>query len=202
MERHWKTGLGWLLALAAPLALGCGKAEEILREAKSRSAPPADLFGTTAIADAARELETKVGAPLRMLDIMAENGKVRFQYEVPGKKGAVDQHELRGGELLGPQPVQLIGGGALEESLYALADAKLACIPELGRQAVARLGFEGGKVSSVRVRMEEPADAIQKRIRRQPYAPELHFVLYVDSTRNKGMIVANGRCEIIKDVKF
>lgn len=202
MKGHWRAGLGWLLALAASLAIGCGKSEDFLREAKSRSAPAADLFSSDAIAQGAKELEAKVGGSLRMLDLMAENGSVRFQYEVPGKKGEVDQYELRGGELLGPKPVQLIGGGSLEDNLFTLADADLACIPELGKRALAKLAIADAKVSSVRVRKEEPADAIQKRIHRQAYALEVHFVMYVDSARSKGMIVANGKCEIIKDVKF
>jgi len=190
-----------VLGLAA-LLVGCGQAGEILREAKSRSAAPADLYGTDAIARAAKDLEAKVGAPLRLLDLRAENGSVTFQYEIPGKAGEVDQYELRGGELLGPKPVQLMGAGELQENLYELAGTDLGCIPELSQKSIAALGFADAKVSSLRLRKEEPEDAARKRIARQPFALELHYVVYVDSPRSKGMIKADARCAIIKQVKF
>lgn len=188
-----------LVALAVSLT-ACDKALDSLRQAQ-RKTPP-DLFGTTLIADTAREVEAKVGAPLRLLDLEAENGRLSFQVQDPKKPENVDQYELRNGRLEGPHPVQLMGDGNLEENLFLLSEVDLTKIPTFTREALAKLGIEGAKPTSLRIRKEEPSNATKLRIQGKPYGLELGVTLYADSERQKGVVDGNVRFEIVKSIVF
>lgn len=54
-----------------------------------------------------------------------------------------------GARVEGPQPVQLVGGGKLADSLYDPAAADLSLVPKLAREAVERSGLQGATVSRV-----------------------------------------------------
>jgi hypothetical protein len=194
MKKNLAPAITLLLAL---IGFGC-KVDRLL----PAKAEPAELFTTDVIARAALEVEARVGAPLRLLDLQAENGMIRFQVQDPKKPANVDQYEWRNGALAGPQPVKLIGGGTVEANLYPLAAVNLEKIPEFTRAAVAKLGIEDGKPTSIRVRIDEPADAISRRIRGERVEPRVTVRMYVDSQRRKGMVDGNARFEVVKSVVF
>ena len=145
--------LGSLAFCGLVLLAGCDaeKLNQAVDELHARHAKPVDPFATDAVAQAAAELEGKLGTPVRALDLEVSEHRIVFQVQDPAKPENVDAYELRNGELLGPQPVQLIGGGDLETNLYPLAEIPLARIPELAQAALAAMKLEGGKVSSLRV---------------------------------------------------
>jgi|JI10StandDraft_1071094.scaffolds.fasta_scaffold218083_1 hypothetical protein len=193
---------------APPLALvvllvalpGCRQLAETLR--RPATASPADLFQTDLIARSVREVESRVGAPLRVLDLQAENGSLRIQVQDPAKPANVDQYELRDGRISGPAPVQLLGPGDLEASLFPMAAVDLAGIPEFAREALAKLAIPDAQVTSLRIRVDDPPGAIRKRLHGEAAPPRIIVRLYADSARKKGMVDADAGFAILNSIVF
>ena len=199
-----------VLSAVAVLA-GCGEAGKVkdaVRVLQAHSGPPDRPFETDAVAKGARQLEEQLGGPVRVLNLEISDHGIVFQVQDPAQPANVDAYELRNGELLGPQPVQLMGDADLEASLYPLAEVPLDRVPELAKAAAAALALEGGKVSSMRVHrrfsairpeMREALDrarrsaGIEPRVEK-PDVPDggVAVEIYVDSPRRKGYVLADG----------
>jgi hypothetical protein len=191
----------WLVLLfAAFLFAGCRQLTDSLHRATQAPAP--DLFGSEVIAHFVRDVEARVGAPLRVLDLEASGGQVRFQVQDPKKPEDVNQYELLPKGLQGPQPVQVLGSGSLAGSLYPIAEVDLTKIPAFTRAALAELGIEGATPTSLRIRKELPADSIARRLRGEQVAPRILVRLYADSARKKGMVDADSHFHITKVTVF
>lgn len=188
------------LALAALSFAGCRKVAATLHGARSAAAP--DLFGSDLVARAVRDVEARVGAPLSVLDLQVENGSIRLQVQDPQRPENVDQFEWRQGVLDGPRPVQLLGSGSLAASLYPISAVDLTQIPAFTEAAMAKLGIDEARPTSLRIRMEDPPRAIQRRLHGEPVAPQILVRFYADSARKKGMVDADARFAIVKATVF
>jgi uncharacterized RDD family membrane protein YckC len=188
------------LALAALALAGCRKAVAPLHGARPGAAP--DLFDSDLVARTVRDVEARVGAPLSVLDLQVENGSIRLQVQDPKRPENVDQFEWRQGVLDGPRPVQLLGSGNLAASLYPISAVDLAQIPAFTQAALAKLGIEEARPTSLRIRMEDPPRAIQRRLRGERVAAQILVRFYADSTRKKGMVDADSHFAILKATVF
>lgn len=188
------------IALLGLLATGCRDVSRALRP--KPSVTNADLFGSDLVARTAAELEKRVGSPLVLLDLAAENGTIRFQVQDPAHPENVDQYELRDGTLQGPAPVQLIGPGSLAASLYPLRAVDLGRIPEFVRAALARLDIPEATPTSLRIQVDDPPGAIQRRIRGERVPAVILIRFYADSARKKGMVDADANFAILKATVF
>lgn len=201
------------LVISAAVLAGCGKhGQDILKEIQARNSKPVDLFTTDAVAKAAAELESKLGAPVRALDVSINNGYIYFQVQDPKKPANVDAYEFHNGVLLGPKPVQLMGGGDLEANLFELAEVPLVRIPELTKAAIAALEIEDGRVASLEIHREfsevsPHARALMDETRRRSglevvkpaFADgDIKVELSVMSPRRRGFVDANAKLEIVK----
>lgn len=200
MTRPHRFALAATTCLALFASTGCRQLGETLR--RPPKVATADLFETDLIARTVRELEAKVGAPLRLLDLAAENGSLRIQVQDPAKPGNVDQYELREGRLAGPLPVQLLGPGSLEASLFPSSAIDLARIPDFTRAALAKLAIPEATATSLRIRVDDPPGAIRKRLHGEAAPPRIVVRLYADSTRKKGMVDADAQLEIVNSIVF
>jgi hypothetical protein len=205
-------GLALTLLLAACDTAPLGQA---LAELRAQRAAPIDPFSTDVLARGALRLEEQLGAPLRLLRLEASEHRVVFSVQDPRQPANVDAYELRNGELLPPQPVQLRGDGDLEPYLFSLADVPLARVPELARAAVTAIGFADGEVrslsvqrkfSSVPAEMRAAIDAAKERagIPVEPEPPPpipdggVAVELSVDSPRRRGYVLANAAFEVVR----
>lgn len=181
------------VAVAASLA-GCGKLAESLREAQRPA--KVDLYGTDLIARTAKELEAKLGGgPLRVLVITAERDWIEFEVQDPKKPENVDMYEYRQGRLDGPRPVQLLGEGKLEDNLFSLSEVDLTRIPAFVQAAQAKLALEGGKPTSLSIRLQEPS--LRDRLHGKNVKSEIRATLYIDSDRRKGYVDGDSKFEIV-----
>lgn len=189
-----------LFVLAALPVAGCRQLSAALQGAQQNAAP--DLFGSDLVARTVRDLEAKVGAPLQLLDLQAENGRIRVQVQDPKRPENVDQYELHDGTLDGPHPVQLLGPGNLAASLYSISEVDLTRIPAFTQAALGKLAFEDARPTSLRIRMEDPPGAIQRRLHGERVAAQILVRFYADSARKKGMVDADAHFAILKSTVF
>ena len=188
------------LGLAAVPFAGCREVSQSLLGARSAAAP--DLFGSDLLARTVSDIEGRVGAPLRVLDLEAENGRIRLQVQDPKRPENVDQYELYQGILDGPRPVQLLGQGDLEASLYAISDVDLKKVPAFTQAALAKLAIDEARPTSLRIRMEDPPNAIQRRLHGERVKAQILVRFYADSSRKKGMVDADAKFAILKATVF
>lgn len=200
MNHPYRRAFSLVLVLFLSALPGCRQLAGALSRPASVGA--ADLFETDLIARTARDVESRVGAPLRVLDLQAENGSLRLQVQDPAKPENVDQYELRDGRLAGPLPVQLLGPGDLEASLFPLAAVDLAGIPGFARAALTKLAIPDAKVTSLRIRVDDPPGAIRKRLQGEAAPPRIIVRLYADSARKKGMVDADAGFGILNSIVF
>lgn len=200
MTRPNRCALAAITCLAVLALAGCRQLGETLR--RPPAVTTAELFETDLIARTVREVEAKVGAPLRVLDLAAENGGLRIQVQDPAKPENVDQYELRDGRLAGPLPVKLLGPGTLAASLFPISAVDLARIPEFTRAALARLAIPEATATALRIRVDDPPGAIRKRLHGEAAPARILVRLYADSTRKKGMVDAGASFEILNSIVF
>ncbi len=187
------------LGLAVIASSGCRQLGDSLRGA--RPAAP-DPFASDLVARTVRDVEARVGAPLSVLDLSVENGRVRLQVQDPKRPENVDQFELYQGVLDGPRPVQLLGPGELAASLYPIAAVDLTQIPKFTAAALAKLAIAEARPTSLRIRMEDPPGALQRRLHGERIAARILVRFYADSARKKGMVDADAHFAILKATVF
>lgn len=188
------------LAFAALALAGCRQVASTLRGPRPAAAP--DLFASDLVARTVHDVEARVGAPLRVLDLQAENGRIRVQVQDPKRPENVDQFELYQGVLDGPRPVQLLGQGSLDASLFPISAVDLTKIPAFTQAALAKLSIDEARPTSLRIRMDDPPRAIQRRLHGERGAAQILVRLYADSARKKGMVDADAQFAILKATVF
>jgi hypothetical protein len=115
-------------------------------------APPVDprsMFDSTLPQESLDLVRQAVGRDFKLMELRF--GETLTTLKVSADAETVQQYmfEKDGKRVEGPQPVQLIGGGKLGDSLYDPAAVDLALIPKLAREAVERAGLPDAKVTTV-----------------------------------------------------
>ncbi len=198
------------------LLVACGSkiAEEAVAELKARHGEHEDPFTTDVVARGIRELESKLGAPLKLYDIEVSQHRIVFSVQDPAKPGNVDAYELKNGSLMPPQPVTLMNDTDVARAVFAPSDVPLERIPELAAAAPAKVGIEDGKVQTLSVRRKFSAIPAEMQaaldrarasagLETRATPPEIEdggiaVEVYVDSPRRKGYALVNQRFEIVR----
>lgn len=123
--------------------------------APAEPAPPApapdprSTFDSTLPQESLDLVGQQIGRDFKLME--ARFGDTLTTFKVSADGETVQQYLFAKDEkrLKGPQPVQLIGGGKLADSLYDPASVDLTLIPRLAREAVERAGLPDAKVTSV-----------------------------------------------------
>jgi hypothetical protein len=210
-----------LHSTCAVLAILLGACEapplgDALQELRAERAAPVDPFSTDVLARGARELEARLGAPLRLLRIEASQHRVVFSVQDPRQPAHVDAYELRRGVLLAPQPVLLRDDTDLERQLFALSEVPLERVPELARAAVSAIALPEAELRSLTVHrkfssssmppeMRQAMDAARERAgltveREEPPIPDggIAVELSVDSPRRMGYVLADAGFAVVR----
>lgn len=134
-----------LLALASGVTQGCG---DITIPIPKKSTGPA--WTEDQWPKLLAEVKSKM-ADRKLLRVEADYRSATFQGQDPKKPENVDAWQFEKGVLRGPMPVQLIGEGDFEPSLFTWDEVALDKIPELCQTALDRLALEAGQVVGVDV---------------------------------------------------
>jgi hypothetical protein len=136
-------------------ALASDKPEPAEGAAEPTTADPAaDLaggrFDITGLADATMALRQTLGSEtLELLQVqLLQGGRTTFQVRDPNMPENVDQYTWNGVSLSAPEPVQLIGGGDLDSSVFPIAEVMVPGA-QAAYDAAIGLGLEGGEVASM-----------------------------------------------------
>lgn len=111
---------------------------------------PRSVLDSTLPQEALEHVRQKVGRDdFRVMEMSFSDALTTFKVSADGE--TVEQYTFKkdGARVEGPQPVQLIGGGKLADSLYETKAADLALVPKLAREAVERSGLPGATVTRV-----------------------------------------------------
>lgn len=147
MKKHFQIGSG-LAAIILLTLSACGQVDLSKLQARRHTGPAwTEEQWPKLLAD----LKSKMGDNPRLLRVQAERHFATFQFQDPKKPENVDAWQLRDGRLEGPAPVQLIGDGELEPSLFHWSEVALGKIPELCKTALEKLNLEAGEVVGVDV---------------------------------------------------
>jgi hypothetical protein len=129
--------------------------EQTLGRTATASATPADAFEETRDpfqSELPREsleaISRAVGSEFKLMSLTFAG---EFTQAVVSTDGQTAQQFMlyRGRRNVeGPSPVKLIGGDPLADSLFEPREADLSLLPRLAKEAVARAGIEGAKVTS------------------------------------------------------
>ncbi len=110
---------------------------------------PRSMFDSTLPQESLDLIGQKVGRDFKLMQLHFGDTLTTFKVSADGETVQQYMFMKDGARVEGPQPVQLIGGGKLADSLYDPKDADLSLIPKLAREAVERAGLPGATVSSV-----------------------------------------------------
>jgi hypothetical protein len=141
------------------------KREELFRRLSTHSrpellAPPApaaptpapearSMFDSTLPQEAFDLVRQKVGGDFRVMELSFSDELTTLSLSADGEAVVQYQFKKDGARVEGPQPVQLIGGGKLADSLYDPKLADLTLVPRLAREAVERSGLQGAAAKRV-----------------------------------------------------
>lgn len=94
----------------------------------------------------------KIGGDIKITSMRIYEDYVEMQAQDPQKPENVDRYTYRNGALDKVDPVELIGGGKLEDNLFKLNDVAIEKIPELTREAMERSkNMENPKILVVQI---------------------------------------------------
>lgn len=124
-------------------------------EMPAAAPPPAapaearDMFDSTLPQESFDLVRRAVGRDFKLMELSF--GEKYVSVKVSADAGVVQQYQLDKDRksVEGPSPVQLIGGGKLDDSLYDPAAANVALIPKLSQEALARAALPESKVTRV-----------------------------------------------------
>lgn len=132
--------------------------QELQRLYPTPTPTPADAFEETrdmfAGAERAREsleaVRQAVGGDFKLMELYFGDQMTTAKVSTDGR--GVQQYTVWRGRKVaeGPSPVNLIGDGPLDDSLYEQKAVDLALLPKLSEDAVKRAGIEGGRVTGAR----------------------------------------------------
>ena len=152
------------------------------------TAPAAVLdggFNIAGLPDAIAALQAQFGGePLELLELgIRINGRIVFQVRDPAIPENVDQYEWNGASLLGPEPVRLVGGGDLAESVYPLTEV----VPE----AIQGI-FDAGQALEI-----EGAEVVNMTLHIDPFRG-LVWSVPVNGTRESRVLFATPAGEVLE----
>jgi hypothetical protein len=142
------------LLLLGSAVLGGGSAEGF--DTASRFNQKAALYEGTTVADAALELESRLGVPVAALEIAVEPRWLTVKIENPSLPGHVEQYRYDGKTWSGPVVVTIEDVSDLAANLFPLRDVNFASIPGLVKGAGQRVEILDGEVAHVSIRRQLP----------------------------------------------
>jgi len=120
----------------------------------------------------------------------------QLQVQDPAKPENVDAYQCHDGQLQGPIPVRLYGGGKLEDNLFDWDQVAVDRIPALVKTAKEKVPLEGGKVIEVKVRQDEEVH-IDLQHGGPPMIQVLRIHVALEGTRRIGALVADAKGNVI-----
>ena len=113
-----------------------------------------DMFASERPREALEAFRQAVGRDFKLMELRFHDELTTAKVSTDGQ--TVQQFSLSRGrkQAEGPSPVNLVGDGALGDSLYELKAVDLDLVPKLAQDAVGRAGIEGGRVTSARFSYE------------------------------------------------
>ena len=134
-------------------------------------ANPHSLLWGDGMPAALAKFEAKLGGPVKALELSVYDEYAILEAQDPKNAENVDEYWYRNGEVSGPEPVKLSGGGKLEDNLFSLADVNFSSMPEVSKAALARTNIEGGELTSMSIK------------RNLPFSPNIVWRVFVNGTR-------------------
>ena len=148
-----------------------------------RAAPTATADADGYVHDATSvpgKFKTKIGGPVRLLELTLYPGYVITQIQDPKKKENVDAYELRNGEVGDAEPVKFVGktptAKDLEGATFDAAAVDFAAVPKMAKDAVAQLKIDDGKVTHMLLK------------RPRPFGNDVRWRVYVNGARKSGSV--------------
>ena len=172
--------------LLACAVLGGGTAESLDKSSKPSPSSAASLYLGTAVADAARDLETRLGFPLAALEIAVEPGTLTFRIENPRLPGHIEQYRYDGKAWSGPVVVTIEEAPDLAANLFPLRDVNLASISGLVETAGKEVEIFDGEVSRVSIR------------RQLPYSRDVRIGLAVRGTERNAVLLSDAQGQVLE----
>jgi succinyl-diaminopimelate desuccinylase len=162
--RRWLSRVA-LLGLILLVCAGCRRERTNTSLSRSESAPdsmPAaagahSLYTARGIAKAAAAVRERVGDSGSALAIEVFPDRLLIQVANPARD-AVLAYEWTSEQMRGPLPVELRGSGSLTSNVFPLSLVDLSSVPELAKNARARVDPEHGEVTRILVRKNLPID--------------------------------------------
>lgn len=190
----WAAALLLCVSLSACDKSGGGKDDKGVPTAKSGAEQPAAEKATPTAtsstekaakprkslledpSEALDAIKSKIGGDKAMvLELLIFPTHIKVQVQDQSKKEKIDEFQWKDGSVQGPTPVQLTGSVAepatLNKSVFDLSEADMGAVAKMAKDAVERLGLEGGKVTHV---------MLQRHLR---LANQVQFRVYVSGTR-------------------
>lgn len=126
--------------------------EQLAPAAPSTPTPPPEprsMLDSTLPQEALERVRQQVGRDFKAMELSFDDELTTFKVSTDAE--TVEQYMFMkdGARVEGPQPVQLVGGGKLADSLFDPAAADLSLIPRLAREAVERSGLPGAQATRV-----------------------------------------------------
>lgn len=144
-------------------------------------------------AKAIAEVQSKVGKPFRVIEVMIEKDEVRVQLVAPDNPRNVDEYRARAGFVAGPNPVKLnaLIGDPMKSSV-PMEEIDFAAIPKMITDALEKTALEGG---AVRRMTFQRGFALSGSTAGSLGAPRWN--IEIEGTRESASATANGAGEII-----
>lgn len=151
-----------VVALAGPAAA----------PAQTRAASKGSFFADATQVVAA--FKAKIPAPLLITELSIHPAHASLQAKDPRQKDTFDDyHYSQGGEMRGPEPVQVFTVNCKKG--FSIDEADFTAVPAMLRDAVARLNLEDAATSHV-------------LLSRGVFCKEVRWMVYVDGKRKDGMV--------------
>lgn len=118
------------------------------------AAEPRHMFDSTLPQESLELVGRAVGRDFRLLELSFAEELVTAKLSADAatvQQYALDKHAKA---VEGPRPVQLVGGGKLEDSLFDASAVDLALVPRLSKEALERAALPDAKVT--RVSLSQP----------------------------------------------
>lgn len=172
-----------------PLLLGCALLGGVTAESLDTSSKPsADgfFYEGTVLADAARDLETRLGVSVSALEVAVEARSLIVRIENPRLPGHVEQYRYDGKDWSGPVVVTIEAAPDLAANLFPLRDVNLGSIPGLVQAAGKRVEILDGEVSRVSIR------------RQLPYSHDVRIGLSVRGAERNALLLSDAQGQILE----
>lgn len=174
----------------ALLLLGCavlgGGAAEGFDAASRLRQPAASLYHGTTVADAASELESRLGVAVSALEMEIEPRWLTVKIENPLLPGHVEQYRYDGTAWSGPVVVTIEDAPELAANLFALRHVNLASIPGLVQAAGKRVEILDGAVTRVSIR------------RQLPYSHDVRISLAVRGAERQSLLWSDAQGRVLE----